>query len=182
MIACPFCGSENTEGSDICNDCQHSLTDLSHPSFETPVERGLMKDRIEALSPKTPCTVSPQTSIGEVLNQMTSASIGCVMIVDDSSAEGQAASGETLLGIFSEYDALMKVNVDAAQMANRPISSVMTSDPITLEATDKIAYALHKMHVGGYRHLPIMTQGKLTGVISIRDILNYLAKRIGVPT
>jgi CBS domain-containing protein len=172
MIACPFCGSENTEGSDICNDCQHSLTDLSHPSFETPVERGLMKDRIETLSPKTPYTVSPQTSIGEVLNQMTSASIGCVMIAD----------GDALLGIFSEYDALMKVNTDAAQMAARPISTVMTSDPVTLEATDRIAYALHKMHVGGYRHLPIMTKGKLSGVVSIRDILNYLAVRIGVPT
>jgi len=75
----------------------------------------------------------------------------------------------------------MKVNTDAAHMADRPISSVMTADPVTLEAKDKIAYALHKMHVGGYRHLPIMTKGKLTGVISIRDILNYLAERIGVP-
>ena len=135
-----------------------------------------MKDRIEALSPKTPRTVSPQTTIGEVLNLMISASIGCVMIVD-----GDAADGESLLGIFSEYDALMKVNADAAHMAERPISSVMTTEPITLEATDRIAYALHKMHVGGYRHLPIMTKGKLTGVISIRDILNYLARRIGVP-
>jgi len=58
---------------------------------------------------------------------------------------------------------------------------VMTHEPVTLEAKDKIAFALHKMHVGGYRHLPIMTDGKLTGVISIRDILNYLAERIGVP-
>jgi CBS domain-containing protein len=107
-----------------------------------------------------------------VLNEMISASIGCVMIVED----------DRLLGIFSEYDALMKVNTEAAQMAARPISTVMTTDPVTLEATDKIAYALHKMHVGGYRHLPIMTNGKLSGVISIRDILNYLAVRIGVPT
>ncbi len=171
MIACPFCGSENTEGADLCNDCQHSLTDLSFPTLGTPVERGLMKDRIEALSPKSPLTVAPQTPIGEVLQQMIAESIGCVMIVE----------GDQLLGIFSEYDALMKINTDAAQMADRPISSVMTSDPITLEAKDKIAFALHKMHVGGYRHLPIMTKGQLTGVISIRDILNYLAQRIGVP-
>jgi len=172
MIACPLCGFENTEGADICNDCQHSLTDLSHPAFDTPVERGLMKDRIEALSPKAPLTVTPQTTIGDVLQQMITASIGCVMIVD----------GDELLGIFSEYDALHKVNTDAAQLAQRPISSVMTPDPVTLEAKDKIAFALHKMHVGGYRHLPIMTQDKLTGVISIRDILGYLSERIGVPT
>jgi len=170
MIACPYCGSENTEGTDVCNDCQHSLTDLDHPALETPVERGLMKDRIEALTPKAPLTVAPQTSIGEVLSQMTAASIGCVMIVE----------GDELLGIFSEFDAVRKVNVDAAQLADRPISSVMTPAPITLEAKDKIAFALHKMHVGGYRHLPIMTKGKLSGVVSIRDILNYLSERIGV--
>ncbi len=171
MIACPYCGSDNTEGTDVCNDCQHSLTDLDHPALETPVERGLMKDRIDALSPKKPLTVTPHTSIGEVLSQMTTASIGCVMIVE----------GDELLGIFSEYDAVHKVNIDAAQLADRPISSVMTPAPITLEAKDKIAFALHKMHVGGYRHLPIMTKGKLTGVVSIRDILNYLSERIGVP-
>lgn len=170
MIACPYCGSENTEGSDLCDDCQHSLTDLSHPSLDSPVERGLMKDRIEALSPKAPLTVPPQTPIGEVLSQMTAASIGCVMIVE----------GGELKGIFSEYDAVRKINSKAAQLAQRPISSVMTPDPITLEAKDKIAFALHKMHVGGYRHLPIMTKGKLTGVVSIRDILNYLSERIGV--
>ncbi len=171
MIACPYCGSDNTEGADVCNDCQHTLTDLDHPALATPVERGLMKDRIEALSPKAPLAVAPDTSIGEVLKQMITASIGCVMIVD----------GEKLLGIFSEYDAVHKINADAVQMADRPISSVMTPAPITLEAKDKIAFALHKMHVGGYRHLPVMTGGKLTGVISIRDILGYLSERIGVP-
>lgn len=171
MIACPYCGSMNPEGADDCSDCQHSLTDLSHPSFDTPVERGLMKDRIEALHPKAPLTVGPQTTVSEVLNQMTDASIGCVMIVE----------GDELLGIFSEFDAVRKIGANAAQLGDRAISSVMTSKPISLEAKDKIAFALHKMHVGGYRHLPIMTDGKLTGVISIRDILAYLSKRIGVP-
>ncbi len=171
MIACPYCGSENTEGSDVCDDCQHSLTDLSHPAPASPVERGLLKDRIEALQPKTPLTVTPQTSIGQVLTQMIAQSIGCVMIVEE----------DKLLGIFSEFDALMKINTGAAQLTDRPISSVMTSEPVTLEGKNKIAFALHQMHVGGYRHLPIMTDGKLTGVISIRDILNYLTQRIGVP-
>ena len=139
--------------------------------METPVERGLMNDRIAVLNPKVPLTVGPQATVSEVLNQMTSASIGCVMIVE----------GDELLGIFSEFDAVRKIGVKAAQLADRAISSVMTPKPISLESKDKIAFALHKMHVGGYRHLPIMTDGKLTGVISIRDILGYLSKRLGVP-
>lgn len=169
MIACPFCGSKNTEGSDLCDDCQHSLTDLSIPKPGTLVERGLLKDRIRALNPKAPYTVSPETPVGQVLKSMIDESIGCVMIVD----------GDQLKGIFSERDALNRLNAEVAQFVDRPISSVMTSAPITLEAKDRIAFALHKMHVGGYRHLPIMTEGKLVGVISIRDILSYLSERIG---
>jgi len=172
MIACPYCGSENTEGSDLCDDCQHSLTDLSIPQPATPVERGLLKDRIRTLKPNAPYTVPMDMSVGEVLKHMVAESIGCVMIVE---------AGE-LKGIFSERDALIKLNAEVAQFANRPISSVMTPDPVTLDAKDRIAFALHKMHVGGYRHLPLLSNGKLVGVISIRDILSYLSERIGVPS
>jgi len=172
MIACPFCGSENTEGSDLCDDCQHSLTDLSIPQPATPVERGLLKDRIRALEPNAPYTVPMEMPVGEVLKRMVAESIGCVMIVE----AGQ------LKGIFSERDALTRLNAEVEQFTDRPISSVMTPDPITLEAKDRIAFALHKMHVGGYRHLPILTKGELSGVISIRDILSYLSERIGVPS
>ncbi|MCG8448145.1 MAG: CBS domain-containing protein [Pirellulales bacterium] len=168
MIDCPYCGSENLEGADTCDECQLSLTDLSLPRPATLVERGLWKDRIATLAPKKPFAVSPDTPIREVLDQMVNESFGCVMIVENDS----------LLGIFSEHDALMKLNTDIAHFAERPISSVMTPNPITLELHDRIAFALHKMHVGGYRHLPILEQGKLVGVISIRDILNYLTSRI----
>ena len=97
--------------------------------------------------------------------------IGCVMVVD----------GDKLVGIFSERDALMKLNTDASKFFSRPISQFMTLDPVTLETSDKIAFALHKMNVGGYRHVPILFDGKLAGVISIRDILRYLTERIARP-
>jgi len=168
MIACPYCGSENLQGSDVCDDCQHSLTDLSIPHPNTSLERGLLKDRIEVLQPNRPLTVSPTMLVGKVLQKMIDKRIGCVMVVE----------GDQLQGIFSERDALLKINADVQQYIDRPITSVMTPNPVTLEAKDKIAFALHKMHVGGYRHLPILSDGKLTGVISIRDILGYLTKRI----
>ena len=72
----------------------------------------------------------------------------------------------------------MKLNTDAPKFVERPISQFMTPDPVTLETNDKIAFALHKMNVGGYRHVPILFDGKLAGVISIRDILRYLTERI----
>lgn len=127
-----------------------------------------MKDRIELLQPHKPLTVSPDDTIGSVLQKMVAEKIGCVMVME----------GDKLAGIFTEFDALMKVNISVKSVMDRPISSVMTTKPVTLNLENKIAYALHQMHVGGYRHLPILSGGKLMGVSSIRDILNYLAQRL----
>lgn len=170
MIICPSCHAENIEGADECGECSQPLTEMGLRVPSSSVEADLLRDRIERLWPKTPSTVSPATTVGEVLKKMVSETIGCVMIVD----EGQ------VIGIFSERDALMKLNVDAAKFMNRPISQFMTERPVTLETNDKIAFALHKMNLGGYRHLPILFNGKLAGVISIRDILRYLTERIAV--
>jgi CBS domain-containing protein len=168
MILCPACGVENLEGADECKACQQSLTDLSRPQPRTTVEKGLMSDRIDYLQPRKPLTVSPNDTIGNVLKKMVAEKIGCVMIME----------GDELRGIFTEFDAMMKINTDITSMKDKPISSVMTDKPVTLNLENKIAYALHQMHVGGYRHLPILSGGKLVGVSSIRDILNYLAQRL----
>jgi CBS domain-containing protein len=168
MIVCPYCQAENIEGADQCVECNESLVDLSVRIPASSVEADLLRDRIERLWPKSPSTVAPDTSVGQVLQKMVDERIGCVMIVD---------AGK-LVGIFSERDALMKLNTDAPKYFNRPISQFMTSDPVTLETNDKIAFALHKMNIGGYRHVPILFNGTLAGVISIRDILRYLTERI----
>ena len=172
-MLCPSCGSENTEGADLCQRCQHSLTDMSRPSPPSQVERDLLQDRIEILKPRQPITVMPATAVNEALRRMIAGSQGCVMVVDHDDG-----AGDEVVGIFTERDALLKLNFDTGRGEEEPISSVMTANPIMLEAKNKIAYALHKMDVGGYRHVPILTEGKLTGIISIRDILGYLTQRI----
>lgn len=167
-ILCPYCEAENIEGTDECEVCGAALTELSRHIPTSSVEADLLRDRIERLWPKSPASVPSDATVGEVLKLMVDREIGCVMIVDNG----------RLVGIFSERDALMKINTEAPRLKNKPISQYMTPAPVTLEAEDKIAYALHKMNVGGYRHMPILFHGKLAGVISIRDILRYLAERI----
>jgi CBS domain-containing protein len=167
-IICPYCDAENIEGADECQACGEALSEMSVRVPASSVEADLLRDRIERLWPKSPSTVGPAMPVGEVLKKMVGETIGCVMVVE----------GGKLVGIFSERDALMKLNTDAAKLLGRPISQFMTADPVTLETSDKIAFALHKMNVGGYRHMPILFEGKLAGVISIRDILRYLTERI----
>ena len=54
----------------------------------------------------------------------------------------------------------------------------MTSPVETLELDDRVAFALHKMDLGGYRHLPVLSEGRVTGIISVRDILNHITKAL----
>lgn len=170
MISCPYCGSDNIEGVDECSECGQPLSDLHLQTPRTEVERSLLKDRVAALKPNTPVTVPADKPVGEVLAQMVDRSIGCVIVVD---AENQ------MTGIFSERDALLKLNDQAAALSGHPVSEFMTASPQTLDLTAKIAFAVQRMDLGGYRHVPIVEGGgKLSGIISVRDILRYLTDKM----
>ena len=168
MVICPDCGYENIEGVDECASCQQSLTPLSKHQPATSLEKGLTQDPIAVLAPRSPVSVSSDEPVGEVLNLMIAKRIGCVLVIDENQ----------LVGIFSERDALLRLNVQSEQLRDRPVKEFMTESPGTLEMDDKIAFAVHKMAVGGYRHVPILTDGRPTGIISIRDILRYATEKL----
>ena len=170
MITCPDCSFENIEGSDECQECGQSLTTLHLAEPATDVERSLLDDRVSVLNPRLPVAVAPQTPVGEVLQKLVAQSIGCVIVVED----------EELVGIFSERDALQKLNVDIETLRERPVSDYMTAAPQTLEADSKVAFAVQRMDLGSYRHVPIVDdQGRPVGIVSVRDILRYLADKMG---
>jgi hypothetical protein len=69
MIICPDCGNENIPGIDVCEQCGQSLSALSKPTVSTGLELHLTKDRIEALDPKTPLTVTHEFDGAQSLQQ-----------------------------------------------------------------------------------------------------------------
>ncbi len=170
MLTCPFCGVENIDGADVCDECQQPIDFLSRPHAHSPTERSLLRGTVSMLRPRTPQVVTPATPASEVLRMLVDRSIGCVVVADD----------ELVVGIFSERDALLRLNVDAARLADQPISNFMTPSPETVDSDAQIAFALHKMDVGGYRHLPVLTDGRISGMISIRDILAYITDGLSV--
>ena len=172
MVVCPDCGYENIEGVDECAGCLQSLTPLSKPRPESELGQWLLRDPIDSLEPKQPVAVAPDARVGDVLRLMVDRHIGCVLVVQDAQ----------LLGIFSERDALMRLNTRSHELKDRPIAEFMTEAPGTLEMNDKLAFAVHKMALGGYRHVPILAGGRPIGVISIRDILRYASQILHAPT
>jgi len=172
MMICPYCDHDNIEGSDACEQCQQPLDDLSLPAPPTIVERSLVKDRINDLKPRDPLVVAPTTPVADVLRLLVDHAVGCAIVVET----------DEVVGIFSERDALLQLNTEAIELGDQPVSEFMTTNPQTLQADAKIAFAVQRMDQGGYRHIPIVdAQGHATGIISVRDILRYLAEKMTTP-
>ena len=99
------------------------------------------------------------------VNTMNEQRTGCVLV--------QRAG--KLVGIFTERDVLTRV-IFRNTTSTMTVESVMTKDPETLEANQTVAWALNKMSVGGYRHIPIVEKGRPVGVVSVRDLIDYLVE------
>ena len=166
---CPYCGTENLDGVDDCAECGQPLSDAHLADPSTTVEQGLLTDHVDVLSPKKPIAISAQTAVRDVLRMLVDRGIGCVIVTD----EGKPT------GIFSDRDALVKLSTNASSLGDRPVSEFMTTALETLEIGAKVVFAVQRMDVGGYRHLPIVGDaGELTGIISVRDILHYLTEKL----
>ena len=169
MVICALCDFENIAGVDTCRQCGQSLSESHLLAPKNAVERGLLVDTIAKLWPKSPIVVPADATVAQVLDLMVGRSIGSVFVVD----------GEQMVGVFTERDALLRLNVDAASLANEPISRFMTPNPQALSGNARLAFAVHRMDLGGYRHVPVVDdEERLRGVISVRDILRYLAGKI----
>jgi CBS domain-containing protein len=158
---------DNLPGSEECSNCQLPLAPLDRPTAQNKVERSLMEDPVSALKPNAPVTLPPEAPVGAAIATMLDHNCGAILIVD--------AAGK-LLGIFSERDLLTKVAGEHEPYAHLPISRFMTANPETVGAADTLAFALHKMDSGGYRHIPVVTGDKATGIISVRDMLRHITR------
>jgi CBS domain-containing protein len=166
-MRCPLCGCDNLDGVDVCEACNGSLAgELPDNLRRTPLEDRITRTPLSALKPHWPMTVAPSDTVGEVIALLARRNIGCALVVQD----------EKLVGIFTERDALMKIGDSLDAVGPLPVRHFMTPAPETLLLTDPIAFALNRMAVGGYRHIPLVQDGKPAGIISVRDVLAYLAR------
>lgn len=106
-------------------------------------------------------TAEADISVREAAHRMVAAHVGSVMVV----RRGK------LIGIFTERDVLTRVLARDLDPATTPIGDVMTAHPQTVTADRHLGYALHLMHDGGFRHMPVVDDGRPIGMISVRDAL-----------
>jgi CBS domain-containing protein len=107
-------------------------------------------------------TVEPTLPITEVAKRMVSKDVGAVLVFDEGA----------LRGILTERDVLRAVadGLDETTL----VRDRMTANPETLDADDTTEHAAVLMIHGGFRHLPVMEQGEVVGVLSIRDLMRVV--------
>ena len=103
----------------------------------------------------------PDATVQEVAVQMTRSHIGAIPIVD----------GDKLVGIFSERDLMTRVVVAGRDPRTTPVSEVMTTEVETASLEEHVDFCVEKMKRVGCRHLPVTVDGKMVGIVSMRDLL-----------
>ncbi len=106
-------------------------------------------------------TIRPDQTIREALVLLHQHNIGVLVILDEAGS---------LSGILSERD-IVRFAIEDENLFARPVSDVMTKQVITGLPQDEIAQVIHTMTERRFRHLPIVDEGKLIGIISIGDII-----------
>jgi len=166
-MRCPTCGHENLLGSDVCDNCGSDLAGHDTPQSPTTFRGQLLGEHLDALGIAPPETLDIDASVDEAIRRMHDKGVDCILVT---------AAGR-LVGIFTDRDAVVKV---AGQpVGSRSIVTLMTRDPVVLRHDETIAVAINKMAVGGFRHIPIVDQGRPTGVVTARDVFRHLVESIG---
>lgn len=166
-MKCPFCGDENIGGVDACENCGEDLTAFDGVQPEDSLEEGLIKDPLLAAATCHTWSTPATTSVAEVAQKMDQNNQCCLVM-----------EGKELVGIVTERDILQKFLFKGHDLKTTPIVTIMTPKPEILHAQDNIVHALNKMAMGGYRHIPVLKSDGSYQVISVRDVLAYLAHHL----
>ena len=142
------------------------LSNYDQPEFADDLERILATGTIAELRSTPLTTVPATTTIRQAMTRMVELGIACLPIVDDD---------QRLVGILSDRDILNKVAERYDELADQPVTDVMTSDPVSVYMADSPAKAIHAMAVHGFRHVPVLdADDRICGILGPRRVTRFL--------
>jgi CBS domain-containing protein len=107
-------------------------------------------------------TVSPDATVRQLLSMLAEHNIGALVVSSD---------GGTISGIVSERDVVRQLHERGADLLDAAVSSIMTADVRTCGPDDNIEQLRHTMTDHRIRHLPVVRDGRLIGIVSIGDVV-----------
>jgi CBS domain-containing protein len=134
------------------------------------VGRQILETPISEVKRGAAITVAPTATVAKAMELMRKKKVSAVVVVETKKGKKQLA------GIFTERD-LVNRALAAKGWSTSPVKKFMTPAPETLGPKDSVAYALNKMSVGRFRHVPLVDErGAPAGMISIRDIADFIVE------
>ena len=108
-------------------------------------------------------SVAPDAKLAAAVKLLGEKKIGAVLVMDQSRLEG----------ILSERDIVRVLGERGASVLEEPVSQVMTRKVVSCKETDTVAELMEMMTTGKFRHLPVVENGRVVGLISIGDIVKW---------
>ena len=127
----------------------------------------------EMVRDQNPLTLAPTTTVKEACRCMRDRRVGAVLVTEDH---------KRLVGIFTGRDAVARVLAEGRDPATTKLSEVMTRDPSVIAPGKTAVEALRLMHDGDYRHVPIVKNGQVIGVVSRGDFRGIETARLDEET
>ena len=121
-----------------------------------------------ALAQKSGALIHVRSSdmVLKVLLQMRDNRVRSVLVIDD----------DVLVGIVTQGDCAIKVLLPGLDAKTTAVSQVMTRNPMTVKPDDLLEACMSLMAAKGFRHLPVLNEGKVVGVISIGDVVKDIVR------
>ena len=163
---CPSCGAKNLEGTDECGNCGGDLRTVDLPKPASQIEQTVMQLPLTSVGMTSVHAVAPETPLEVVVQTLVRQKIDLVEVVE----------GGRLIGVLSVRDIVTRVGADYREKLRLPVRQFMTANPETLPPDAPVTFAINKMDVGGYRHIPVVQGERMLGVISARDVIRHLVK------
>lgn len=108
---------------------------------------------------------TPDMTVARAASEMTGRKIGSLLVLE--------SGGASLAGILSERDIVRGIATFGPECLDGPVSQLMTRGVTTIGPGATIAQAMEIMTQGRFRHLPVLDEGRLAGMISIGDVVKY---------
>jgi CBS domain-containing protein len=106
-------------------------------------------------------SVAPDVSLTDAIQLLATRRIGAVLVMN----------GSTLEGVLSERDIVRVLGERGAAVLNEPVREVMTRRVVSCRLADTVTAIMEKMTTGKFRHLPVIEEGRIVGLISIGDVV-----------
>ena len=147
------------------NDETDRVLEEEHPG-PNDLESALVTITLSDVVEHAPLLVEADASLATVIEAMQREDRGTVLVT---------GAGK-LVGIFTERDVLMKVAGRPLDLRQSPVSLFMTRDPVCLPADSPVAFALNRMVIEGFRHIPVVDDdNRPVAEVSMRNLIEYLS-------